>query len=338
MTLASLPGLIRFAIVGQLNRDIILPITGPPQIDVLGGNLPYAAVGLKLWDETAGLVANVDKDFPSAWLERLRSIGMDVSGIQVSPDPIDMRRFMAHSDPKTTHFQNPVQHFADRKLPFPSVLLGYQANSTGISHPPTASIQISDIPEAYLDASAVHICPIDLQSQMTLPSLFRQGQATTITLCSHPGYMSPTSWEQIPGLLSEMTAFITSEAEIRNLFQGRRTDLWEMAEVLANFGTDFVLIRTNTQGVYLFDRNQGRRWIVPNYEANPVDPTGADDAFAGGFLAGYRKYYDPLEATIMGNIAASLVVEGSGAFYALEAMPGLPELRMEALKTLVQAL
>jgi sugar/nucleoside kinase (ribokinase family) len=338
MILESFPGLIRFVIVGRLNRDIILPIAGPPQIDVLGGNLPYAAVGLKLWGETAGLVASIDRDFPSVWLDRLHSIGMDISGIQVSPNLIDSRRFFAHSDAKTTHFQNPVQHFADRKLPFPSVLLGYQANSAGAVHPSIPSIQISDIPDAYLDASAVHICPIDLQSQTTLPSLFRQGQATTITLSSHPAYMSPTYWEQIPGLLSEMTAFITSEMDIRSLFQGRRTDLWEMAEVLANYGTDFILIRTNTQGVYLYDRNNERKWVVPNYEANPVDPTGAGDAFAGGFLAGYRQFYDPLEATLMGNVAVSLVVEGSGAFYALDAMPGLPELRMEAIRRLVQAI
>ena len=336
MTPDSPPGLIRFVIVGQLNRDFILPIVGPPQIDVLGGNLPYAAIGLKLWGETAGLVGNIDKNFPLAWLERLRSMGMDVSGIHIWPDPIDLRRFLAHSATRTTYRQNPVQHFADRKLTFPSALLGYQLNSAGSIDPSTASIQISAIPEAYLDASAVHICPTDLKSQMTLPSLFRQGQATTITLSAHPEYMSPTYWEQIPGLLSEMTAFITTEGEIRSLFQGRQTDLWAMAEVLANYGTDFILIRTNTQGVYLYDRNNRRRWVVPNYEANQIDPTGASDAFAGGFLAGYRRFYDPLEATLMGNIAVSFVVEGSGAFYALDAMPGLPELRMEALRALVQ--
>lgn len=338
MILESFPGIIRYVIVGRLNRDTILPIAGPPQIDVLGGNLPYAAIGLRLWGETAGLVACIDQDYPSAWLESLQSIGMDISGIQISPEPMDLRRFLAHGDAKTTHYQNPVQHFADRKLPFPSALLGYQANSSSTPSPSIESLQISDIPDAYLDASAVHICPIDIQSQMTLPSLFRQGQATTITLSAHPAYMSPTFWEQIPGLLSEMTAFITSEADIRSLFQGRRTDLWEMAEVLANYGTEFILIRTDTQGVYLFDRNRGRRWVVPNYEANAVDPTGADDAFAGGFLAGYRRFYDPLEATLMGNIATSLVVEGRGVLYALDAMPGLSELRLEALRALVQAL
>jgi sugar/nucleoside kinase (ribokinase family) len=60
------------------------------------------------------------------------------------------------------------------------------------------------------------------------------------------------------------------------------------------------------------------------------------DAFAGAFLVGYREDYDPVEAAVMGSIAASMVVEGSGVFYALEAMPGLMEARRDALRDLVR--
>jgi ribokinase len=69
-----------------------------------------------------------------------------------------------------------------------------------------------------------------------------------------------------------------------------------------------------------------------------VNPTGAGDAFCGGFLVGYRKTFDPLEAVLYGNIAASLVVEGSGPFYALAALPGLAEARLLALKEAVRRL
>jgi sugar/nucleoside kinase (ribokinase family) len=67
-----------------------------------------------------------------------------------------------------------------------------------------------------------------------------------------------------------------------------------------------------------------------------VDPTGKSDAFAGGFLAGYREHYDPLEAALKGAIAASLVVEGSGVFYAKDAMPGLMNARLYALRSLAR--
>jgi sugar/nucleoside kinase (ribokinase family) len=245
---------------------------------------------------------------------------------------------MAHRDEITTHTQNPVQHFADRELTFPQSLLGYtpeKPNLTSRTKPSEQSIYISDIPQHYLEASAVHICPIDLISHLILPSIFQGGQATTITLSPEPGVMSATFWEEMPQLLSGLTAFITAEEDVRRLFQGRQTDLWEMANSLGDYGPEYILILTKSRGVYLYDRLNNRRWIVPNYPSKVVDPTGARDAFAGGFLAGYRQDYDPLEAALLGNISASLVVEGNGVFYALNAMPGLKEARLKSLRELV---
>ena len=339
MTFDASDGLLRYVIAGCLNRDYILPVSGQPQIDVLGGNLAYAAVGLNLWGGEGGLVARVGEDFPLHWLEGFNERGFDLSGIKVLQEPVDTRRFLAHEDSLTTYHQNPVQHFADRELTYPPDLLGYRANGPALSSrttPLKQSIQISDIPKSYLQASAVHICPIDYLSHMLLPSVFRQGQATTITLSPDPGYMDPSFWEEIPGLLSEITAFNTTEKEIRNLFSGRETDLWQMAEVLAGFGTEFIVIRTTTRGYYLYDRSRGKRWVVPNYQSKVVDPTGAADAFAGAFLKGYRTHYDPLEAALMGSITASLVQEGSGVFYALDVMPGLVDVRLESLRELVR--
>jgi hypothetical protein len=339
MSLGSSSNLHRFVIAGRIDRDYILPITGPAQIDVLGGNLPYAAMGLNLWGETAGLLARVGQDFPLERLDRLESLGFNLSGIKVLSQPMDSRRFMAHIDPATTHYQNPVQHFADRGLRYPLELLGYRSNIQNHSsrtEPLPQTIQISDIPEDYLYASAVHICPIDYLSHLVLPSVFRQGQTSNITLSSTPGYMDPSFWEEIPGLLSEITAFITSEGEIRNLFLGRQTDLWEMANNLGEFGPEYVIIHTKTLGYYLYDRERNKRWTVPDYQSRVIDPTGADDAFAGGFLAGYREFYDPLEAAVMGSIAASVVVEGSGVYYAADTMPELVKARQMALKGLVR--
>lgn len=333
------PQILRYVIAGQLNRDYILPISGPPQIDVLGGNVVYAAVGLRFWSQICGIIAKVGQDFPVEWLEPLDQKGLDLSGIKTLPDLLDSRRFMAHSDAKTTHYKNPVQHFAERELNFPPGLLGYQPQQ--LEHrngakPTKTLIQISDIPKYYLDASALHICPIDFSSHMNLPSLFRQGQANTITIASHPGYMSPTFWQEIPKMLSEITAFITTELEIRSLFQGRQTALWDMAAILADYGAELIIIHTDDKGVYLFDRAAEKRWVIPNYQANVINPTGAYDAFAGGFLVGYRETYDPLEAALMGNVAASFVIEGNDPLYALDALPRLVELRQTALRDLVQ--
>ncbi len=310
-------------------------------LHALGGNLPYAAVGLKVWGETAGLVCRIGEDFPVSWLERFYDLGFDLEGVTIVPGATDSRRFIAYEEDGTAHYENAVQHFVDRALTYPPGLLGYRGISPNISSrttPIKQSIQISDIPRAYLEATAVHICPVDYLSHVILPTVFRRGQASTITLTPAPGYMDPSFWEEIPGLLSDLTAFIASEEEARHLFQGRSTDLWEMAEALAGYGPEFIVFRQESWGHLLYDRVSGRRWIVPGYQSRIVDPTGAADAFAGGFLTGYRQHYDPLEAALMGGIAASLVLEGSGVFYALEAMPGLAEARKSSLKKLVRAL
>lgn len=330
---------LRFVLAGCLNRDTILPIMGQPLVDVLGGNLVYAAVGLNLWGERSGLLARVGQDYPLDWLARFQTLGFDLSGIKLLESELDSRRFMAHEDAVTAHYQNPVQYFADRGLTYPHNMLGYRAPipyPVSTNTPLKVSVQISDVPSAYLDASAVHICPIDYLSHIVLPSLFRQRHASTITLASYPGYMDPAFWEEMPSLLSELTAFITPEAEIRNLFQGRQTDLWAMGEVLMGFGPEYVIIQTETQGYFLLDRVSGKRWVVPQYPSKAVDPTGVRDAFAGAFLAGYRQHYDSLEAALMGSVAASVVMEGSGVFYALDAMPGLMDARRLALRELIR--
>lgn len=330
---------LRFVMAGCLNRDTILPISGPPQIDVFGGNLAYTAVGLNIWGRKAGLLARVAQDYPLEWLDGFKSFGFDLAGVHVINSELDSRRFMSYDETATAHYQNPIQHFADRGLAFPRSLLGYQAPNpfpSSRTAPLKESIQISDIPAHYLEASAVHICPIDYLAHIVLPSVFRQQQASTITLASYPGYMDPAFWEELPVLLSELTAFITPEAEIRNLFMGRQTDLWAMAEVLAGFGAEYILIQTQTLGYYLYDSVNSNRWVIPQYPAKVIDPTGNRDAFAGGFLAGYREHYDPVEAAMMGSIAASVVVEGSGVFYGMDVMPGLIDARRSALRQLVR--
>jgi hypothetical protein len=82
----------------------------------------------------------------------------------------------------------------------------------------------------------------------------------------------------------------------------------------------------------LYDADRGRKWEIPAYPARVHNPTGAGDAFCGGFLAGYQRTYDPLEAVLYGNVSFSLVAEGEGPFYALDALPGLPQARLEYLR------
>ena len=144
--------------------------------------------------------------------------------------------------------------------------------------------------------------------------------------------MNPSFWNHIPALVNGLTAFMPSEGELLNLFHGRSKDIWEMAEALASHGCDIIVVKRGLAGQLLYDANSRTRWELPAYPNRVFDPTGAGSSFCGGFLAGYRRTYDPLQALLYGNISASFTVEGSDVWYPLDAMPGLPEARMEAIR------
>jgi sugar/nucleoside kinase (ribokinase family) len=327
----------RFIFAGRLSRDYILMPSCEARLDAPGGNILYAAAGLAVWepDPRPGIVARVGEDYPREWLDQFERWGIDTRGVRILPEAVDVRRFCAYLDLSSPTFDDPVAHFARCQLPFPKALLGYRNPSSRLdSRTQLSSISLrqADFPPDFLDGSAAHRCPLDLLTHQVVPAVLRQAEITTVTLDPSPGYMNPIYFDDIPALLSGLTAFLPSEEDLCNLFQGRSNNLWEMAEALTEYGCEIIVIKRGENGQYLYDASTRSCWEIPPYPARMVDPTGVGDALCGGFLAGYRRTYDPLEAVLHGNISASLVMEGSGPNYALDALPGLAEARLEALR------
>jgi hypothetical protein len=332
------PSSTRFVIAGQLRRDFALVPNGKVRLDVAGGNMVYAASGFGVWSPAnqIGLVARVGEDFPREWIQEISQRGFDVQGIRILPEAIDLRSFYVYTDMYTRLNEDPAAHFTQLQQPFPKELLNYARPGTSYdsrSHLTPTSLRQSDIPTDYLEATTAHLCPIDFLTHMLLPAVLRQNGFTTVTLDPSAGTMSPTFWDDIPALVTGLTAFLPNEDELRTLFHGRSTDLWQMMEAIADYGCEIVVVKRGERGQYLYDRATNARWEIPAYPARVADPTGAGDSYCGGFLAGYKLTYDPVQAALYGSISASLTVEGSGIFYALDALPGLAQGRFEALKS-----
>ncbi len=331
-----------YLVLGRLTRDYVLLPTGEPLLDIPGGSALYAAVGLAIWEPQPppAIIARVGEDYPQDWLENIQQHGLNVQGVRVLPEAVDLRTFTAIVNRTTRTFDDPVAHFARLGLPFPKALLGYRAAQGPVMDSRTRLLPISlrqaDLPEALMDAYAAHLCPLDYLTHSLLPALLRQAEFTTVTLDPSPGYMTPAYWGDVPALLTGLTAFLPSEDEMRSLFQSRTNDLWEMADALSAYGCEIIVIKCGERGQLLYDAATRSRWEIPPYPARFSNPIGAGDAFCGGFLAGYRCTYDPLQAVMYGNISASLVVEGNLPTYALDALPGLQEARLEALRQLVR--
>lgn len=327
----------RFLLAGQLRRDFIVLPSGEMQLDVPGGNVLYAAAGLAVWepDPPPGIVSRVGTDYPADWLSTFARKGFDVRGVRVLSQPVDLRSFIAYSEQSNRIDADPAAFFTQRGLPFPKILLNYPARSASPdsrSRLSPSSIRQVDLPAPFMEATAAHICPMDYLTHSLLPAVLRQSGFTLVTLDPAAGYMNPSFREDVPSLVTGLNAFLTSEDKLRMLFLGRSDDLWEMAEIIASYGCEMVIIKRGERGQLLYDAITHTRWEIPAYPTRLVDPTGAGDAFCGGFQAGFTRTFDPLLASLHGNISASMVIEGSGPYYALDALPGLAQARMNSLR------
>lgn len=324
-----------FLILGQLTREYLLPPTGDARLDVPGGSLLYAAAGLRVWESSIGLVGRVGDDYPREWLNECMSRGFDTSGIKAVPRHLDLRDFISYSESFEVSRINPVTQFSRRQMTFPKSLLGYQPlDERKVEE--GSQLLITDIPDHYLTARAALLCPMNLVTQTQLMAGMKRGEVHTFALEPAASSMTPTARRELPALLNGVTAILTSQEELKNLFWGETHDLWKMAESVSMYGCEYVVVKCGASGQLLYDVSTKRKWEVPAYPARIADPIGAGDAFNGGFISGYCKSYDPLEGVLYGNVSASLKLEGSGAYYPLDVIPGLAEARLNALRGMVR--
>lgn len=329
-------------VLGQLRREYLITPAQKIFIDRPGGNLLYAAEGLSLWldeGEPVGLVARVGENYPRSWIEDYKAKGYCVQGVRILPEEVDLRWFRAYTDLRSPTTDDPVAHFARLEESFPRSLLGYEVHSNeldSLHNVRPVSIRPADLPELFTYASVAHVCPVDYVTHSLLPAALRQMGLTTVTLDPGRGYMHRSFWKHIRALMPGLTAFMPAEEDLRELFAGRSSDLWEMAEAVAEWGAEIVVIKRGEKGQLLYNSATKRRFEIPAYPSKMADPTGAGDVFSGGFLAGYKKTFTPLQAVLHGNVAASIAVEGSGVFFARDVLPGLKDARLDNLKAMVR--
>ncbi len=327
-----------YLLLGQFRREYLITPEKKHFIDIMGGNLLYAAGGSALWlteNEKIGLVTRVGEDFPRTWINNLQNNRFNIEGINILPEELDLRSFKAYSDIRSSTTQDPIGHFAKLGITFPKSLLGYKDPNSNMDSSEIltkTSLRESDIPKTYEYASAAHFCAVDFMTHSLMPSILRKMGITSITLDPGASYMNSEFWDRLPSIIPGLTAFLPSEGDLREFFKGKTDDIWEMIEMVGNWGAEIVVVKRGEKGQFLFDTAGKKRYEIPAYPSRMVDLTGAGDVFCGGFLIGYKKTFDPKEAVLYGNVAASFAVEGSGPFYANAVLPGLPQARLERLR------
>lgn len=95
------------------------------------------------------------------------------------------------------------------------------------------------------------------------------------------------------------------------------TDIQKQGDSLLNKGPSIVIIKNSSKGTYYFTNSE--KGFIQNFSVEEVDPVGAGDAFAAGFLSGLLNKFSIKKAVERGNAMGALAVTVSGD------VEGLPE-------------
>jgi len=144
--------------------------------------------------------------------------------------------------------------------------------------------------------------------------LLRRMHAPRLIALDSMNYWIQHKRKSLLKVLKEVDIYVANDAEARSL--SGETNLMQAARCLVSLGPKMVLIKKGEHGVLLY--GQGILFLLPAYPTDKViDPTGAGDTFAGGFMGilARAKKITPAtfkKAIAYGTIAASFNVEGFG--------------------------
>lgn len=329
-------GHVEIVCAGRLTVDYGIGPNREPILGRPGGSALYAAVGARVWSEHVGILSRVGSAFPAEWVEDLRQHGLETRGVKALAEWQEQRELIGpHADASVEAV------FAEAGVPVPDALNGYKPYNSlkeERSRFSALAVRPSEAPRSYLTARAAHVAPCELVVQSALPPTLRRSGLSYVTCDPHPRYMTPEFEADVRQVAYGLDAFLPGEAAVRAFFKGKpqADDLWLAAEAFAAMGARAVVIKLGARGAYVFAG--GQRWHVLAYPAKVRQSIGAGAAFGGGFIAGLLATDDILEATLWATVSASLVLEGTGPLYSLDATPGLAAARLEALRGSVSSI
>ncbi len=266
-------------VVGSVAFDSIRTPYGEAR-EVLGGSAVYCAVAASYFTRVR-MVAVVGEDFGEEPMRLLRDRGIDVSGLEVARG-LSFRWSGEYSDDLNdrttlaTHL-NVFETF-DPKI---------RREDVGVPH--------------------LFLGNIDPDLQRRVLSQVKPG----FSACDTMNFWIEGKNDSLKRLLAGVDGLVINDAEAR-LLAGELNSV-VAARRLLGLGLRFLVIKRGEYGAALF--TGGHYFAVPAYPVErPVDPTGAGDSFAGGFMGhlarqGRTDGRALREAMIYGSVLASFCVE-----------------------------
>ena len=268
-------------VVGHVAIDRVITIGGGRT--QLGGPPTYVSLVAGRLGLDVGAFTKVGGDMPASFREKLKELGIDLRGRIVE-------------GAATTRFTLDYRG-SRRRLSVESVCEEIRPED------------ICDLPEAVLIAPIVGEVPPSTASALTEARLVALDPQGFVREIRRDGVVQPRRWSA-PDLLRSVTIYKSSGEELK-LVTGE-TSPWRGLRKILELGAEVALATMGEQGTLLLTLDG--RFKIPAYETvEVVDPTGAGDAFMGGFLSEYLREGEAPWCAAVGAAAASCVIETTGA-------------------------
>ncbi|MBN1773838.1 MAG: sugar kinase [Deltaproteobacteria bacterium] len=274
--------------------------------NVLGGSATHCAFAASSLARCR-IVAVVGRDFPTRALAKLRARGVDLAGVECANGPTFhwSGRYLEHCRSRVTRFTR----------------LGVFARFA------------PEIPAAWRSGGTVFLGNISPVLQARVLDQIRRPRFTAIDTMN---FWIARERAALEAVVRRVDAVFVNDEEILewtgagNVFSG--------IDALHAKGPRVVVVKRGEHGAWLSDR--GKLAFAPVVPVRrQLDPTGAGDAFAGGFLGWVERSRRTDSATLRAALSvatavASFAVEGIGADALARVTPARIAERRRALRAL----
>ncbi len=253
---------------------------------ILGGAATFASVSSSMFAPTS-IVAAIGSDMPAEHIRALSSKGIDTKGIIIIQGS------------KTFHYDSSFDYDLSNRT----------TNKTELG-----AIAGFDpvIPEEYIKSDYVYLANNDPKQNI---KILRHFQKPRLVVCDTIEFWINGSRDDVVKMIEMTDGVVINDNEARLLC--KEANLAKCAKKIMSWGSKFAIIKKGENGAILFTKEGLVFPAAAFFLDEIVDPTGAGDSFAGGFLGhiarkGVTDFSTMKEAVIYGNVMGSFAVEDFG--------------------------
>jgi sugar/nucleoside kinase (ribokinase family) len=277
---------------------------------ILGGAATFASLSSSMFCPTS-IVAAVGSDMPPKHLEALASKGIDTKGIVTIENGTTF-----HYD---SSFDYDLSVRTSNKTEL-GVIAGFEPA----------------IPEEYAKSDYVYLANNDPKQNIRILELFDDPK---LIVCDTIEFWINGDRQGVVDMIGKTDGVVINDNEARLLC--KEANLAKCARKIMSWGAKFAIVKKGEHGAILFGAD-GLVFPAPAFFLDEiVDPTGAGDSFAGGFLGHIARrdrsdFATMKEAVIYGNVMGSFAVEDFGVWRLMSIEKHDVQARYEKYRNLVQ--